>query len=688
MKLRYKFHLLLLSIAAFLGACSDDFDLNGNLKPSLTAHYLRPTAVSFENSGYEAFSETFRVESFQTPWEFSDTSEWFKLTPAYGDTSQNVTIDVEENRDAAIARTAIFYLSASSGDWDYSRALSVSQGKAVPRLTTDKTELNFGGGSESRQVKVTANCSWKAESKASWISLEEDAEGGVLNVAVSPNSSEGYRTSSVLINYGEGGSLSISVTQSPSNVEASEYTLRFENEASRTDITIDSDSPWTSGVTRSWISVTPENGDAGKTRVSIEVAPNKSLSERTGHVLIQTGGTERIHIVVIQYGLRIETDRTEITFGSSPESQTLGIKSNTSWAILGKPDWISTSRDSGDGNEDVTLTCGDNPNTTQRNGEIIIGQPGMPLESKVKVIQNGKNLNADVMLLEFTDKAGEAEFNLTADTDWKSTASASWFNSSPDHGKGDARITVAVEENKSTEERTGFLKYEYLDKTSEVTVYQMAKYLTVDSRAFEFDSRGGSHTIELLTNEEWTAELEKDTPWLTLSESSGTGQAQIVVTAGDNPSVNPRSAVVNIECGYAQSVRILISQRPRYLTVSSSSILFFAAGGTSEAVKIETDGELDIRCDADWFAVDRLNGNTFTVLASKNRAKESRKGMVSVSLTDLKEGALEIEIPVIQSGEGSSFVINGFPDDKDWNPSESESMTIKIEGYGPDQDWD
>lgn len=681
--------LYISSILLVLGlvGCKDDFDPNGNLEPSLSAHWLRPSQTNFDHYLSSAFSETFSIESFETPWKFSDVTDWISLSPSSGNASASVTLNAQENKDADNARTAIFYLQSNDPDWKYSRAMSVSQAKATPSLSVDETSLSYGGGASQQKINITANCTWTATCSDSWVSLSPDVNSGTLTISVLANPQSSYRNSTIYISYGSSKTASVRIMQSPATITSSAYTLEYENVASKYDITIDSEADWTSTVSDSWISVNPNNGTVGKTSVSIEVTPNTSISSRNGYVAIKTGTTERLQIAIHQKGIYIEADES-LTFTSIEESKKLSIRSNTSWIVTGKPNWLTLSKETGEGNSEITVTSAENPNTTSRSGEIVLGQTGLSIQCRVKVTQLGKSLSTDVNLLEFSDKASQLTFNLVSDAAWTSTQTAQWFTTTPTSGRGNATITVATEDNNTTEERTGTINYVYADKSSYVNVHQLAKYMTIDNQSFEFDSKGGSHTIELSTNDEWTAEIEHNVSWIKLSKSSGTGNAVITLTAEDNASVNTRSTAIIINTKYSQSIRILVSQKPRHLSVSTTSILFFANGGTSETITIETDGTYEIKSDASWFTVNKGEGNTFTVYATKNSSDEMRRGKITISLTDLKEGTLALELTVSQAGEGGSFIINGYPEDKDWNNVGGGSLTVTIRGYTSDKNWD
>lgn len=680
-------YIITLLLGVGLAGCDDGFDPDGNLEPSLSPHWLKPSQTSFTNDLSSAFSETFTIESYETPWRFSDVAEWISLSVMSGNESASVTLTAEENQSVDNARTAIFYLRSESPDWNYNRAMSVSQAKATPSLSAGETSLTFDGKASQQVVSITANCRWTASCSDSWVSLSSDVDNGKLTVYVTDNTQDSYRSSFIYLSYGDNGSASIKITQSPASITSSTYSLQFENFASKYDVTIDAETDWTTTVSDSWINVSPDKGKAGKTSVSIEVAPNTAIASRSGYVAINTGTSERLQIAIIQKGIYIEADE-EITFASIEDSKKLNIKSNTTWTVTDKPNWITLSKESGEGNSEITITAADNPNTTSRTSQIVLSQVGLSIECRIKVTQMGKSLSMDVTVLEFSDKAEQKTFNIISDASWTSTKTAEWFNSTPTSGRGNASITVTAGNNNTTDERTGKINYAFLDKTTQVTVHQLAKYMTIDNQAFEFDSHGGTHTIELLTNDEWTAQIEDNASWLKLSKSSGSESAVITLTADDNASVNERSAVVIINAKASQSVRILVSQKPRHLSVSASSISFFATGGTSDPITIDTDGSYEIKSDASWFSINMDVKNTFTVKASQNSSNQIRRGTITISLTGLKEGSLALELTVMQTGQGGSFIINGYPSDKNWDNSSGGSVTFTINGYTSDKNWD
>ena len=666
-------------------SCADTFISSGNFVPTLSPYFLRPSKTNFSTWSYKEYSEEFNVVSSRVPWMFTEVPEWLTLTPESSDSSSAVLLYAQENTSADAGRTALFYLESTHPDWEYSKGLSFSQAKANHSLSVEKSNLYFTGAATSEIIKVTANCTWSVSESESWISTECDTKEGNLKVSVSSNESSAYRSATIYISYGT-YSYPITIKQSPANITSSTSRLEYKNIASSYTIKINSEATWTSITSDSWINVSPSNGNSGTTEVIIEVSPNTSVSERTGFVSFYIGNNLKLQLEVHQVGLYIKS-YTELGFPASASKAELHIDSNTEWEILSAPNWLSFSNTKGVGDAVVIVAATENPNSTPRNGEIVIGQPGLDIDFTISVTQYRKYLQINENVIEFSDKASVDSLKINSNSNWTSRCSDSWFGATPSSGIGDTNVAISVTENLSDTERVGTLQYFYADNSTNVNIHQLAKYLTIDDKAFNFSSLGGTHIIDISTNDSWTAEIEHDVSWLSLSSTSGKGNAQLIIRVEDNPTINIRSTAIIIKSEYAQSIRILISQQARTLSVSSNSILFFSKGGTSDIIHVNTESKYKISCDADWLSINNEEGNTFRVYATKNSNDEFRYTSIKITLTELVDCSLSIEIPVTQTGKGPSFVLNGFDTEQNWNIIDNGNNSLSIVNYTTDKNW-
>jgi hypothetical protein len=246
---------------------------------------------------------------------------------------------------------------------------------------------------------------------------------------------------------------------------------------------------------------------------------------------------------------------------------------------------------------------------------------------------------------------------------------------------------VTVTENTTNSTRNGSVSVTMGDKTINVSVSQKGKYLTINNTALSYTSKGGAIDITVSTNDSWTARIENNSTWISLSQTSGSGTANIKVTAADNPSVNSRSEYVIIETPHGQNIRVLLRQNARYLTIDNNYLLFYSKGGTSEAITVSTDGTYSITTSQPWLSITQ-SANTFTVTASENSGIDTRFGKIVIALTDLQEGTYSLTLEVTQLNYGGTFLRKDYDDDNNWDNMGNSTGSLSITGFGSDKNYD
>jgi len=679
--------LLILSSIVLLG-CSEKYEENLGLKPALVPRYLSVSPTSFEFTATYTQTKPLSVTSVQTPWTIENSVNWITISNTSGSASAEVPVGVYENTIGDVARTGVFYFRSGASDWEYDAPISVTQEGAYPVINFSRNEIELKGAAVTDTVKVLSNCTWFEDGIShDWLTVS--ADGDVLTIKATANETNNYRTATVKLSHT--GNINISSTftvkQAPANITAGTDSLKLENEAASITISIESEAPWTASTASSWMEISPSSGDAGKTELNIEIAPNTTIYTRTGYIILSIGGTERVQIPVVQKGYYIEVDATEFNYESGGGTYDLQITSNTEWEITEIPKWITIDKTSGKGSKTVKVTAADNPITQSRSAVIHVGQSGLSLDNEISLFQKGKYFDIGTTVYNFDDKASTKEVKIETDGTWTATTNEDWITLKPTTSK-DSILTIGVTENISEDERTGVVSVTMGDKTIEINVLQKGKYFTIDNSLLTYTSKGGDIKISITTSEAWTAKIEDNPKWITLSQTSGTGDIEVTATAEDNPSVNSRTATIIFETTYLQPVRVIVKQDARTLTVDTRELLFYPKGGTSDPITITTDGEYKIECSDSWFSVEQT-GNTFTVTATKyTETSFPRIGTVTISLTDLKEGSYSLGITVTQLNEGGSFLRNDYGDDKNHDQNVSTSGTLTIKGFGDDKNWD
>ncbi len=677
---------ILLASSALVG-CSDKYSTELGLKPTLTPRYLGVTPTSLSFAANQPSNQNVSIETMETPWKAENAIDWVSLSTVSGQSSSSIGVSVSENEDANASRTGVFYVKADVSDWDYEQGVSVSQAAATPYINVSQSTITLKGTTCTASFDVTSNCSYEVTNDADWLTVTQKDNSFLLNATA--NESSQYRTATILFSYNGIGKASnkVVVTQAPASINASTETLTFENTAGEVAVNVTSESHWTASTSYSWINVSPENGDAGTSVLKISVSPNTAVDERIGYVVLSVGAEERIQIPVKQRGIYIETDKIQYDFEASASTQTMQVKSNTSWQISSSlPSWVSVDKTSGNGNAEIKISVEDNPNTTERNGEFIVSQPGLSAMATVKVHQKGKTFDVATTTLTFNDKRETQTVSIATDGTWRAYTSAEWIQITPESATGNSTLSITVLENSSDNERSGSVNIMMGDTSASIAIIQKGKYFTIDNSLLDFTSRGGQLGVSITTNAPWVARVDGNVDWLSISPTTGDSNADVKITTSDNASVNSRSANVYFDA-LGRNVNILVSQKARYLTVDANELLFYSKGGTSNAVTVSTDGTYSISCSDNWLNVSQ-SGNTFTVTASENDTKDARIGKIIISLTDLKEGSYSLTLTVTQLNYGGTFLRKEFDTDKDYDNQGSSTGTLTIIGYGSDTNYD
>ena len=370
------------------------------------------------------------------------------------------------------------------------------------------------------------------------------------------------------------------------------------------------------------------------------------------------------------------------------DEKTVSIKSNTTWTISSCPEWCTVTPTSGEGTTNVTIKTTDNPNISKREGTIKAIQDGLSLEATMKVVQNGKTFDYGSGTIECSDKAQTLSVSISSNGSWKASTTDSWITVNPTSASGSGVLSVSVTENTADDARTGKVTLTIGDKSFEISIIQSGKYFTVNFENIDIGSTGGNVLISISSNDDWSATITGSPSWITLSKTSGNGSADFTASVVDNPSVNSRTANLILTTVHGLSVKIIVTQAARYMTVDHQDILFFAKGGESDNITISTDGKYTISKSASWFSISEKGNGVFTVTAEENNGKDAREASITITMTDLKEGTYAITLPVIQTCYGGTFVVSGYGEDKNWDIGASYNVSLTVTGYSTDKNWD
>lgn len=111
--------------------------------------------------------------------------------------------------------------------------------------------------------------------------------------------------------------------------------------------------------------------------------------------------------------------------------------------------------------------------------------------------------------------------------------------------------------------------------------------LSLDQTALEFSAEGGSKTVKVKTNTDWTLTTD-GADWYTVSPTEGSGDTDVTITLGEYTDVNVRTAQIKFEVeGHVENLAILQNrpETPKDPAELSYSVRAFAQDFTIPAPK-------------------------------------------------------------------------------------------------------
>ena len=689
-------------------SCNDELYMGGvGVVPSTKAYYLYANILGFNLPDTVESPSMFNVESQNVPWRLNVADEWLKITPSEGNGEEYttpVTVRADIN-PSTYYRYSVFSLEAAmdTSVYKYSQQIWAQQeGNTGTRLSVScEKPLLFRGGASSETFTVETNAPrFDLRTDASWIKAV--ASGNEVTVSVEANTTEDVRVGYVYFDAYEQlwnsnsetiSSFYLEVRQESPKYSISESSLTFRNTAGTKTVDLECDLGWTASTTDSWIQVSPISAPAGETELTVSVTENGGIQERSGAVYLHVDGDFLIEIPVKQLGLYMDMTESQLDFESDASSQKVSLSTNLSfWNVLEKPSWISVSPENGGGGEhSLTVNVEDNPNTTKREGRVVVGNQGLSLADTLWVTQEGKWFGSLETVLRFENIASSTPLEIQTDGDWTVTASEEWITVVPASGHGNGQVMVNVEGNETDNERTGLLSVAVGGTVKYVNVVQKGRYFTIDKGASaSLPSKGGTIELGIATNQTWTAAVKNQSSWLALSATQGEGNAKLVISAQDNPSQESRTDTIVFTPANKQGVKLAVKQAGRYLKTDAQTVSFFYRGGTSVPVTVSTDGTFRVEksTGADWLVV-ATNNNLIMFTAEPYSGNDKRTANVSVYLTGLSGEVTEakiVDIVVTQYSKNTQFVRDDYGEDVRLDVIYKDGAVIVRSDYGKDND--
>ena len=466
----------------------------------------------------------------------------------------------------------------------------------------------------------------------------------------------------------------------PVDVSFAVATQEMEAAGGSVEVALNSNGEWTIESTAEWLTVSPMSG-SGNATLTLTAQANATEDSRSAQIKAITkdnAATMNLTQNALEYYLTVSPK--VIQCGSNGGEFTVSVSSNVDWEV-GLPQWISSTVTHGSDNATVTLTVMpiDGEMADSREGDVFFGNSSYgDIVHVIQTVDPILSIDVRPKNLEFVS-AGETKsvFVFTEDS-WSATVDVDWVTLSKTEGQGNGEVSVTLGENPEYVQRqTTVVFTSGGNMTAFLSISQEAlpdpHFLEVSPQSFSFGKEGGEQTLTIACDTEWKIEMGVD--WLSLSETMGTGNATLTLTAAPNNISEPRDVVFAVD-SEGLSCRIEVTQEagdePVWASFAMDTLFVAYAGGTT-AVELTSNTLWSLQASS-W--VSNLpnyptQGDAMIYPIFDNNSSETPRygfikalhnGQVLAEMVVAQEGKpdlLETDVTEIEVGpEGGVFIIH------------------------------
>ena len=218
-------------------------------------------------------------------------------------------------------------------------------------------------------------------------------------------------------------------------------------------------------------------------------------------------------------------------------------------------------------------------------------------------------LSLDLTSLSFAASSASGQsVSLSSNCAWKASCEENWVTISPASGKGDAVLSISVEDNvaepgKAAAARSARIVFKAGEASAEVQISQSAETIVfaVDGKA-ELTAAGGTVVVKVDYNSSYTVDIPVD--WISRVDSKAVASETLSFAVAGNASSESRSAEITFtpQGGTAQSVIVRQEGQTQKGIYTAADFLAFAeaVNGNASLDRFCNDaGEVVLMADID-----------------------------------------------------------------------------------------
>ena len=441
--------------------------------------------------------------------------EYASPTSGIGDGYFDVTLPANTYNDSRV-----FSIACENSYDEWSNTITITQGSnsLSAEFLQPYTSTNLPASGGTAQLRIKSTYPWSITADKSFVHMSassgsgEPVNGEIIDITWDTSDSITSRTTKFTISDNKGNNIYVYKDQDSLTSKG----LSFKSSGGTIVIN------YTSGksvIAPDWVTVT-DNGDNTYT---VEAKPNTS-SGRTSTIAFQGDDGVKIYYIGVtqEEGQSFNISPKVLEYGYTGGSQSLVITNpmNNEWKFVGQPGWITLSNISGSVGTTVTASATENTTDDERKGSVVFWNMTTDTTYAISCFQKKAptaiTFDNVIWVNDVPSSGGTATKDNCSYTVIEQYADGSTVNIT-DYAtvSGSLNVpstTAATRQNVGTLTLTA--SYGSFTASTDVTAYQAAfvPYLRLNPSTITFNATGGTATINVESNIDWTVSLSGDTP--------------------------------------------------------------------------------------------------------------------------------------------------------------------------------
>lgn len=250
------------------------------------------------------------------------------------------------------------------------------------------------------------------------------------------------------------------------------------------------------------------------------------------------------------------------------------------------------------------------------------------------------SISKDRIAITFSPERSTAEIALSANRSWTAeiinSKADSWCSVSTTSGsKGNAIITISVNENNTYEERNASIVFKCGELTKTIVVTQKQNNaVLLSSNKVEISPDAQEIILEIKHNITFTYEISEDCKgWVYKTTSKGMTSDRLTFFVSANEDLYPREGTITVLSSVGNEVVKIYQLGAKPVIILSEPEIVIDSEGTTFKVEISSNVNVDccIESGNDWISeisTKAISTNTFYFHAKSNETYEQRTGKI------------------------------------------------------------